>query len=99
MKLGRQDLPLNNARFISFSAWRQANQTMDAANIDVAPVKGLNLNYIFISQANRVVGHDALDGQLEMSTHVGNVTYKRPGAGEPRGVRPATSTTAICPCW
>ncbi len=79
VKLGRQNLPLNNARFISFSGWRQANQTMDAANLDVAPVKGFNLNYIFIAQANRVVGHDALDGQLEMATHVGNVTWKKPG--------------------
>lgn len=79
VKLGRQNLPLNNARFISFSPWRQANQTMDAANFDLTPVKGLNVNYVFITQANRVVGHDALDGQLEMNTHVANVTYKRPG--------------------
>jgi hypothetical protein len=79
VKVGRQNLALNNARLISFSGWRQANQTMDAANFDLGPWQGLNANYIYVNQANRVVGHDALDGQLEMSTHVGNITYKRPG--------------------
>jgi hypothetical protein len=79
VKLGRQNVALNNARFISYSPWRQANQTLDAANVDLTPIKGLNVNYIFINQANRVVGHDALDGQLKMSTHVANVTYKKPG--------------------
>lgn len=79
VKLGRQNVALNNARFISFSPWRQANQTLDAANVEVTPLKGLAINYLFINQANRTIGHDALDGQLKMSTHVANVTYKRPG--------------------
>src|SRR4030095_10188030 len=79
VKLGRQNVVLNNARFISFSPWRQANQTLDAANVEVTAFKGLAINYLFINQANRTIGHDALDGQLKMSTHVANVTYKRPG--------------------
>ena len=81
VKLGRQNVALNNTRFISFSGWRQANQTLDGANVDVAPVKGLNLNYLFITQANRVIGHSALDGQVKMATHVGNVSWKKPGVG------------------
>jgi hypothetical protein len=79
MKLGRQELTLNNGRIISVVPWRQRNQTMDAANVDVSPFKGANANYVFIRQANRVVGGDALDGQLKMNTHVGNLTYKKPG--------------------
>jgi hypothetical protein len=78
-KVGRQEIALNNSRFISVIPWRQSNQSFDAANIDVAPLGGLNLNYIFINQVNRPVGQSILDGQLKMSTHIGNLTYKRPG--------------------
>jgi hypothetical protein len=78
-KLGRQEVALNNSRFISMIPWRQSNQTLDAANIDVSPLAGINLNYIYVNQVNRPVGPNVLDGQLKLKTHVGNVTYKRPG--------------------
>jgi hypothetical protein len=79
VKLGRQEIALNNSRFISVIPWRQSNQTFDAANLDVTPLPGLDLNYIFIDQVNRPVGAGVLDGQLNMRSHVGNLSYKRAG--------------------
>jgi hypothetical protein len=79
VKVGRQEVALNNSRFISVIPWRQSNQTFDAANVDVAPLAGINVNYIYLRQVNRPVGSNVLDGQLKMNTHVGNLTYKRPG--------------------
>jgi hypothetical protein len=78
-KLGRQEIALNNSRFISVIPWRQSNQTFDAAKVDVTPAAGLDLNYIFLNQVNRPVGVNVLDGQLGLRGHVGNVSYKRPG--------------------
>lgn len=79
VKLGRQEVALNNSRFISVIPWRQSNQTFDAASVDLAPVAGVNLAYLYLAQVNRAVGTNVLDGQLKMRTHVGNLTYKRPG--------------------
>ena len=78
VKVGRQDYFLNNSRFISISTWRQDNQTLDAAQVLYTPTKSLSLNYVFIDQVNRVVGNKATDGQLKMSSHVFNGTFKRP---------------------
>jgi hypothetical protein len=79
MKLGRQDVALNNARFISVSPWRQSNQTIDAAAVDLTPLPGLGATYMFLGRVNRVIGTGAKDGSLEMKSHVGNLTYKRVG--------------------
>jgi hypothetical protein len=79
VKLGRQEIALNNARFISVIPWRQSNQTFDAASVEVTPLPGVGLSYIYIDQVNRPIGAGVLDGQLDMNTHVGNLTYKRPG--------------------
>lgn len=76
VKLGRQEIVLNNARFISNSGWRQNNMTYDAALASASPVKGLALTYIHILKHNRVSGKDALDGEMEMSSNVFNAAYK-----------------------
>lgn len=57
--LGRQRLALDNQRFIGSSAWRQNEQTYDAATWRTKLVPRVALSYSFIANANRVVGPDA----------------------------------------
>jgi hypothetical protein len=77
-RVGREALALNNGRFISFSGWRQNNQTIDLAGVTV-PVGPMKVAYAYLDRVNRVTGHDATDGQLSMDSHLANVTYAKPG--------------------
>lgn len=77
-RVGREAYFLNNGRFISFSGWRQSNQTIDLARVAV-PAGPATLHYGYLDQVNRVVGPDATDGQLQMESHVANVAYAKPG--------------------
>ncbi len=77
-RIGREAYFLNNGRFISFSGWRQNNQTIDLARVAV-PVGPVTAHYGYLDKVNRVTGHDATDGQLSMDSHVFNVAYAKPG--------------------
>jgi hypothetical protein len=77
-RVGREALALNNGRFVSFSGWRQNNQTIDLAGV-TAPVGPVKAGYAYLNQVNRVVGADATDGRLEMDSHLVNIAYAKPG--------------------
>jgi hypothetical protein len=79
VRVGRQEMALNNARFLSFSGWRQVHQSLDAAHVSLGPWVGAGLSYTFIGRVNRVVGNEATDGQLDMASHLINLTYKLAG--------------------
>jgi hypothetical protein len=81
VKVGRQEVALNNGRFVSVSTWRQSHQTLDAAQGNITPMKDLAFSYTFVARLNRVVGIDASDGQLDMASHLMNASYKRTGLG------------------
>lgn len=80
-KLGRQEIILNNARFISNSGWRQNNMTYDAGLLQASPVKGLTLQYMHLLQHNRVSGKDAIDGEMGMNSNIFNAAYKMADMG------------------
>jgi hypothetical protein len=75
---GREAYALNNGRFISFSGWRQNNQTIDLLRgaVKLGPVTA---HYAHLTRVHRVVGPDATDGRLGMSSHVVHFDYARPG--------------------
>lgn len=77
-RVGREAFALNNGRFISFSGWRQSNQTIDLARVAV-PVGPVTLHYGYLDKVNRVVAPAATDGQLSMNSHVANIAYAKPG--------------------
>ena len=81
LKVGRQEVALNNGRFVSVSTWRQSHQTLDAAQANLTPLKDLALSYSFVARLNRVMGIDASDGQQDMASHLVNLSYKLPGLG------------------
>lgn len=55
-KLGRQRIVLDNQRFIGDVAWRQNDQTFDAAGLELNPIRDLGLYYSYVWEVNRVFG-------------------------------------------
>lgn len=66
---GRQRIVLDNARFFGDVAFRQNHQSFDAARVDIAPLAWLAGRYIFVGNANRVVGDDSPAGNFGGESH------------------------------
>ncbi len=69
--IGRQRINLDDQRFIGGAAWRQDEQTFDAARLDLTYGK-LKATYIYLDKINRVFGQ-SLD--WDSDSHALNVTY------------------------
>ncbi len=90
--LGRQRINLDNQRFVGGVAWRQNEQTYDAALAQLRPLEGLSLTYAYLDNINSIFGPD--DGRfanrsnpadIEGHSHLLNVQYV---------VRPELTVTA-----
>lgn len=61
LKIGRQNILLDNQRFVGNVGWRQNDQTYDAGTLTFTPVDKFTLNYSYIWNINRVFGeHNAI---------------------------------------
>ncbi len=58
-RIGRQRIKYDNDAFIGNVGWRQNEQTYDAFSISNKYIKGLALNYAYVSQVNRIFGSEA----------------------------------------
>ncbi len=76
--VGRQEIMLNDGRFITISTWRQDHQTFDAAKLNAELPWNVAFTYAFLNRAYRVVGHDATDGKPAMHSHLLNLAWKKP---------------------
>lgn len=76
--VGRQEIALNDGRFLSISTWRQVHGTFDAARIDAELPLRLSFTYAFINRLYRVDGYDATDGSLPMHSHLWNLVWRKP---------------------
>jgi hypothetical protein len=78
-KVGRQQINLDNQRFIGDVAWRQNMQTFDAARVGSEPLNNLELSYAYIWNVNRVFGNvdnlPAANTDFDSDSHVLNVSY------------------------
>ena len=78
-KAGQQQINLDNQRFIGDAGWRQNMQTYEAADVQVAPVKDLNVYYSYIWQVDRVYGQvsgmPTANGDFDSRSHLVNVSY------------------------
>jgi hypothetical protein len=95
VKAGRQEIILNNQRFIGTAGWRQMWQTFDAVTAAVVQAKDLSITAGFIGTAHRVSGDDALDlggtaaapiassndGRQQMDSWFANAGYVRSRIG------------------
>jgi Alginate export len=78
LTVGRQEIALNDGRFLSFSNWRQVHGSFDATRLDTDLTRNISFTYAFINRAYRVVGYDATDGKPSMHTHMMNLVWNKP---------------------
>jgi hypothetical protein len=81
LKLGRQDIVLDNQRFVGTVGWRQDWQSFDAATLTSSWVKNLTLHYSYLDRVHRILPEDAVGGEVEMDGHLANAGYKVPDLG------------------
>ncbi|MCB1567276.1 MAG: alginate export family protein [Xanthomonadales bacterium] len=56
--VGRQRINLDNQRFIGGVAWRQNEQTYDAAQLQLKPIDGMTLSYAWLNRVHTIFGPD-----------------------------------------
>ena len=79
---GRQRIALGDQRFVGGVAWRQNEQTYDAARFVYSPSQTLSLDYALIMNVNRIFGPDdgAQPADWESESHL--LTATKTLAGE-----------------
>lgn len=72
---GRQRIVLDNARFIGDVAWRQNQQTFDAAVVQDKSLKNTTLTYAYLEKVNRVFDDSTPQYDWHSDSHVLNASY------------------------
>jgi hypothetical protein len=63
--LGRQEVNLQDHRFVGNVGWRQNHQSFDALRATTKAIPRTALTYVYIDQVNRIFGdHQMMDGHL-----------------------------------
>ncbi len=75
VRAGRQEIKLDNVRFVGNVGWRQFHQSFDAIRVDTSAIPHTKLTYIYVAKVHRIFG----DG-LPMSSHLLNASWKLTGA-------------------
>jgi hypothetical protein len=75
--VGRQELTLNDGRFLSFSNWRQVHGSFDAARVDVDLPRNFSFTYAFIYRFYRQDGDSATDGEQPMHSDMVNLAWSK----------------------
>jgi len=76
--VGRQELTLNDGRFLSYSNWRQVHGTFDAARFDADLPLNFSFTYAYINRFYREDGYNATDGEQPMHTDMVNLMWNKP---------------------
>ena len=77
LMLGRQEIMLNDGRFITISTWRQDHQNFDAAKLKLDLPRNFSFTYAYLNHVYRVMGHDATDGKPPMHSHLLDLEWKK----------------------
>jgi len=76
--VGRQEIGLNDGRFLSFSNWRQVHGSFDAARFDADLPRNFSFTYAYINRFYREDGYNATDGEEPMHTDMMNLKWTKP---------------------
>ncbi|HEY2646297.1 MAG TPA: alginate export family protein [Candidatus Acidoferrales bacterium] len=76
--IGRQELTLNDGRFLNISNWRQVHGSFDAARLDTELPMNFTFSYAFINRFYREDGYRATDGEEPMHSDLLNLTWNKP---------------------
>jgi Alginate export len=71
LKVGRQRIILDNARFVGNVGFRQLEQTFDAARIENSSIKGTTLLYSYVDNVRDIFATD-----VDTRSHLINLHYK-----------------------
>ena len=77
LTVGRQEIMLNDGRFISISTWRQDHQHFDAAKLKADLPWNFSFTYAYLNRVYRVMGLDATDGKPAMHSHLLDLVWKK----------------------
>jgi hypothetical protein len=75
--VGRQELALNDGRFLSFSNWRQVHGSFDAARFDADLPRNFSFTYAYINRFHREDGDAATDGEEPMHSDMVNLKWTK----------------------
>jgi hypothetical protein len=78
LTVGRQEITLNDGRFLNVSVWRQVHGSFDSVKFDTDLPHNFSFTYAFINRFNREAGYDALDGSPPMHTDLTNLVWRKP---------------------
>ena len=84
LKLGRQRIIWDNARFIGNVGFRQNEQTFDAFRGAITAIPYTTLEYVYLEEVRRVFGADSPVGDFDLDSHGFRAQY--------RGFAPVTFT-------
>ena len=82
---GRQRIIYNNARFVGNVGWRQNEQTFDAASYRIKNKVGVDLQFVYIDQVNRIFGRDVPAGTHNNNTWLANLARDWKDVGQLTG--------------
>lgn len=72
---GRQRIVFDNARFVGDVAWRQNQQTFDAARVQDKSFKNLVLDYAYLDRVNRVFDDSSPQRDWDSNAHLAHAAY------------------------
>ena len=81
VRVGRQEVMLNNGRFISTSAWRQNHMSFNGATFSISPTDAFKIDYGYLGRVLRVTGEEASNGRANMDSHFYNLAYSLKDVG------------------
>jgi hypothetical protein len=73
-RAGRQRIIYDNARFVGNVGWRQNEQTYDAVSYRFKNKSGVDVQFAYIGNVNRIFGDEVEAGDHEMDTIIGNAS-------------------------
>ncbi|MCK5041048.1 MAG: alginate export family protein [Sphingomonadales bacterium] len=73
---GRQEIALDNQRFVGPVGFRQNHQSYDAVVVQNTAIENLTATYAYVWQVNRIFGNDHALGDVTGNSHVFNLGYK-----------------------
>ena len=80
-RLGRQEITLDNQRFIGNVGWRQNHQSFDAAGVVYKAGDGTSVRYTYIDNVNRIFGESSPNGDVRSDSHLVHLSQDVEGMG------------------
>jgi len=75
LKLGRQRIIWDNARFVGNVGFRQNEQTFDALRVNTTALLDTEVEYTYLEEVHRIFGKESPVGRLEMNSHAMRAQY------------------------